>query len=241
MSGVERNLAYRLALETGLRANELKSLTRSSFRLTDDEPSVTIEARSSKNGESSALPLRADTAALLKEHLSSKHPGATAFGMPASDKTSRMLQADLATAREAWLKAAATPDEREERKKTSFLSYQDGQGRFADFHALRHTFLTNLVRSNVHPKVAQKLARHSTITLTMDRYSHTDQEDHRKAVEVLPRLANPAERLRATGTDGEKIASDRVALCAALYLSQNDAIQCSLLQRRSRQCPRVKM
>ena len=39
------------------------------------------------------------------------------------------------------------------------------------FHALRHTFITNLARSGVHPKTAQSLARHSTITLTMDRYS----------------------------------------------------------------------
>ena len=39
----------------------------------------------------------------------------------------------------------------------------------ADFHALRHTFVSNLANS----KMAQPLARHSTITLTMDRYTHS--------------------------------------------------------------------
>lgn len=29
----------------------------------------------------------------------------------------------------------------------------------------------------MHPKIAQQLARHSTITLTMDRYSHTVMGD----------------------------------------------------------------
>ena len=31
------------------------------------------------------------------------------------------------------------------------------------FHSLRHTFITNLSRANVSPKVAQQLARHSDI------------------------------------------------------------------------------
>ena len=53
------------------------------------------------------------------------------------------------------------------------IPYRDDAGRVADFHSLRHTFITNLARGGVHPKVAQALARHSTITLTMDRYSHT--------------------------------------------------------------------
>lgn len=44
------------------------------------------------------------------------------------------------------------------------------QGRVFDFHALRHQFMSNLVRGGEHPKEVQSLARHSTITLTMDLY-----------------------------------------------------------------------
>ena len=53
------------------------------------------------------------------------------------------------------------------------VAYKGVAGPVLDFHALRHTFVTNPVRECVHPKVAQQLARHSTITLTMDRYAHT--------------------------------------------------------------------
>jgi len=59
----------------------------------------------------------------------------------------------------------------------------------ADFHSLRHTFISNLARGGVHPKVAQSLARHSTITLTMDRYSHTLVGEHADALAVLPDLS----------------------------------------------------
>ena len=40
-----------------------------------------------------------------------------------------------------------------------------------DFHSLRVTYITNLARAGVHPKVAQILARHSTIDLTMKVYT----------------------------------------------------------------------
>ena len=37
-----------------------------------------------------------------------------------------------------------------------------------DFHSFRHTFITNLVKGGASPKIAQGLARHSKITVTMD-------------------------------------------------------------------------
>src|SRR5690606_6646738 len=57
--------------------------------------------------------------------------------------------------------------------------------------------------SGVHPKLAQELARHSTITLTMDRYTHTAWENMAAALERLPDLA-PIESVhqRMDGTDG---------------------------------------
>jgi hypothetical protein len=71
----------------------------------------------------------------------------------------------------------------------------------ADFHALRHMFISNLARRGVHPKVAQALARHSTITLTMDRYSHTLMGEQADALAVLPDLSGPVtQEQRATGT-----------------------------------------
>jgi integrase len=57
-----------------------------------------------------------------------------------------------------------------------------------DFHALRHTFLTHLAASGVHPKVAQVLARHSTIVLTMGHYTHMQALDVAGDLEKLPPL-----------------------------------------------------
>ena len=68
------------------------------------------------------------------------------------------------------------------------IPYQDDAGRVADFHSLRHTFITYLTKGGASPKVAQSLARHSSITLTMDRYSHINLFDERAALDVLPKV-----------------------------------------------------
>ena len=75
------------------------------------------------------------------------------------------------------------------------IPYADAEGRVADFHALRHTFITNLARAGVHPSDAQALARHSTITLTMDCYTHTLRRDHKGIINALPDLTSEPGRL----------------------------------------------
>jgi hypothetical protein len=84
------------------------------------------------------------------------------------------------------------------------VPYRNEEGLVADAHSLRHTFISDLARGGVHPKIAQALPRHSTITLTMDRYSHMLHEDHTQALEVLPDLSDPV-TLQATGTDGKQL------------------------------------
>ncbi len=85
-----------------------------------------------------------------------------------------MLQYDLASARTIWISEAKTKKECEKHEATDFLKHQDPQGRFADFHALRHTFFTNLCRANVAPKTAQASAPNRHIRPTMNTYSHVD-------------------------------------------------------------------
>src|SRR5262249_5444661 len=74
--------------------------------------------------------------------------------------------------------------------KTSFLRsrWADEDGRVIDLHGLRHTFISSLAESGVHPKVAQALARDSSITLTMDSYTHLERHDVAKALDGLPEL-----------------------------------------------------
>ena len=83
------------------------------------------------------------------------------------------------------------------------MTYVDRQGRFADFHANRHTFITNLGRAGVSPKTTQTLARHSDIRLTMNVYSHTDLEEKADAIRRLPSPAQECFRSEPTALEGE--------------------------------------
>lgn len=40
------------------------------------------------------------------------------------------------------------------------------------FHDLRHSAATILLTKGVHPKIVQELLGHSSISMTMDTYSH---------------------------------------------------------------------
>src|SRR2546421_12476457 len=83
------------------------------------------------------------------------------------------------------------------------IPFADADGKVCDFHALRHSYITLLERSGVSPKLAQELARHSDIRLTMNVYTHTRLHDLAGAVEGLPALlGDHREHLKATGTDG---------------------------------------
>jgi integrase len=43
------------------------------------------------------------------------------------------------------------------------------------FHDLRHSHATQLLAAGVHPKIVQERLGHSTITVTMDLYSHVSE------------------------------------------------------------------
>ena len=81
---------------------------------------------------------------------------------------------------------------------------------FADFHALRHSYLTLLGKGGVDLRTAQELAAHSMPTLTA-RYVHHRLYDLVGAAEKLPNFLPPdsplveSQTLRMTGTDGQKL------------------------------------
>jgi|GEM_PF-275561 len=189
ITGPERTVIYRLAVETGLRAGEIRTLTCSALDLNIEKPTVTVKAAYSKNRRQSVLPLRLRTAGILSQHLAGKEADDLAFRMPSRQHVAKMVRADLEAARSKWLeKAQAEPKEHDRREKSDFLTYINHEKLVADFHALRHTFITNLASGGVHPKTAQALARHSTFALTMDRYSHSQRENEAAALDALPDL-----------------------------------------------------
>lgn len=182
----DRAMLYRVAVGTDLRANELRTLTRDSFDLDADPPTVTVKAAYSKHRREDILPMRAELAEALRVYLSDRD--GPALDVP--KRQAAVLREDLAAARALWLGESRTAAEREEREASDFLGYIDRDGRYADFHALRHTFISALASGGIHPKIAQALARHSSIVLTMDVYSHMIATDQSDALRVLPSLGD---------------------------------------------------
>jgi integrase len=195
LTGHDRETLYLFAAHTGLRESELASLTPEAFALDAIPPTVTLKAAYSKHRREDTLPLRPDVADMMREYLADKPAGEAFWRGSWTDKGAIMVRMDLA--------AAGIP-------------YQDEDGAYFDFHSLRHQFISNLAAAGVHPKVAQTLARHSTITLTMDAYSHMGMVDMTGALEKLPSLppqrpAAEAGRLRATGTDDAPACPERLS------------------------------
>lgn len=53
------------------------------------------------------------------------------------------------------------------------------------FHSLRHTFATRLLENGVDIKTISELLGHSSPTITLNRYVHTNLQNKRKAMEAL--------------------------------------------------------
>jgi len=202
LTGAERCLLYQLALSTGLRASELASLTRESFDLSAQPPVVSVEAGCSKRRRLDTLPLSDAAVAAVRPFLARLDKGQRLFEMWYNPHTGKMLKEDLRAARAKWIAEAQDDAERKAREASDFLLYLDSSNRYADFHAMRHGFVSHLAAAGVHPKVAQSLARHSDINLTMLRYSHVLQDQEADAVNRLPSFGATPEKNSAikTGT-----------------------------------------
>lgn len=193
ISGRDRHMFYVLAAWTGFRKGELGSITLRSFNLDGEYPTLTIRASYSKRKREDTQFLHPDVVTLFKSWVDEKNPAQDEILFPVSEKTcpverktSLMVEKDLASAREVWINESNSDEERESRESSDFLKYVDSQGKFADFHGLRHTFVTNLAKANVSPKMAQTLARHSDIKLTMSIYTHIAPVEQAVAIKSLP-------------------------------------------------------
>jgi len=117
------------------------------------------------------------------------------------------------------------------------LAYRDSAGRYADFHALRHSFITSLVMGGVNPKEAQSLARHSVIGLTLDRYTHQYAGNLTAALNVLPDLSSPTPKAgKMTGTDGRTVGENPPYQNAVFPVSPPVSLECAALSSLAESC-----
>jgi len=193
LDGPTRAMLYILAAWTGFRRKELASLTLRSFDLEGSQPAVAINARHAKGRRADTVPLHPVVVDRLRAWLEMQgelHPDEPIFPLTTAGgglrRTAKMMMLDLAAARARWIAEAATDQGRTEREASDFSTYQDADGLFADFHANRHTFVSNLERAGVSLTTAQKLARHSDPRLTANIYTHLGVSDRAAAIAALP-------------------------------------------------------
>lgn len=159
----DRVMHYRTAANTGLRAKELASLTKDSFDF--EAKTLTVEASNTKNRQRAVLPLSEAIIEPVKSFCQKLRTNELFPGRWIAQRMAgKMLARDL---------------------KRCGIVQVDSRGRCLDFHSLRYTFVSALARGKVHPAVAQRLARHSSIELTMSVYTDLNVDDLRGGVNAL--------------------------------------------------------
>src|SRR5262249_37054964 len=158
LNGLDRAALYLTACGTGFRVRALAGLTPADFDLAGEMPAVVLPARLAKNKKAKVQPLAADVAATLRAYLDGRSRNKPVWPGTWNVDAAEMLRADL--------EAAGIP---------YAVEGPDGP-LFADFHALRHTYLTLGGRAGIDLRTLQELAGHSNPNLTA-RYSHRRLHD----------------------------------------------------------------
>jgi len=151
LRGRDRCLIYRVAIETGLRAGEIRALTwgRVTF---GDEPSIRADAAYTKSKRDDICPISPDLAAdLAKLKLANGGSEDDLVFPNFPSRPSDIFKRDL--------KRAGIPVVRD--------------GRRLDFHALRHTAITDAHAHCSDLALTQAFARHGSVAMTM-RYVHVN-------------------------------------------------------------------
>ena len=68
--------------------------------------------------------------------------------------------------------------------KAAGIAYCDDQVRFADSHALRHTFVNKAWETGAAANIVRNIARHKDFTTTM-KYTRRDETAHIKAIRAM--------------------------------------------------------
>lgn len=194
--GRERALIYKTLIYTGLRKNELATLTVADMHLESERPYAQLAGKNAKNGKGAMIPLRADLVQDLREHLDEKLTQYRCQGR----------QTEIPAALPCDTKVLDVPDDLirifDRDIALAGIPKTDADGRTLDVHSLRHTFATLLSKAGVLPRMAQELMRHSDIRLTMNTYTHLQLIDTAAAVQTLPSIGHEAGRQLPTGTNG---------------------------------------
>lgn len=188
-TGQERALTYKMLVLTGLRKNELASLTVAQLDLDGPVAYAILNAADEKNRNGSNIPIRADLAQELSTWLAQrlddlreearKRGAPIPVRLPPSTPLLR-IPAGLTRIFDRDLAVAGIPK-------------RDERNRVVDIHALRVTFCSHLCAAGVPLRTAQAAMRHSKPELTANIYSDPKLLDIAGAINSLPLLADQPE------------------------------------------------
>lgn len=189
LTGHERRLVYQLAIEAGLRWNDVRTLCRKDFSF-GRAPTVTVWAENAKNSKTDIRPLSPELSSLLMGYFQRNPalPTARAFSGMWLREGGAMLAQDLTAAG---------------------IEVRNSSDEVVDFHSLRHTCGTRMAKSGVQPQVAMRIMRHSSMDLTLRYYTHLSLEDKASALSKLPGLT-ASEVYQRTGTDDLSLSTSSV-------------------------------
>jgi integrase len=173
LTGEDRHALYLASCCTGFRRSELAELVPESFDLDSDPPLVTLPRRDTKNRRGAVQPLPADVVLVLRDYLRGRDAQKPIWPGKWRDRAAEMLHADL--------DAAGIP----------FVIQGPDGPLFADFHALRHSYVALLDQAGATLRQAMQLARHTDPKLTMRRYGRAHIRDLAACVNRLPSVCSP--------------------------------------------------
>ncbi len=171
-TGQERAVLYMLAGTTGIRRNELLNLVWDDISLSEENSFVRVRASIAKNGKEALQPIPHAMVALLQALKACIRPNDNdrvfvSFGRWIN--TAGLIRDDLMVAE---------------------IALTDRDGNEICFHSLRNSYISYLANSATPAKVVQKLARHSSFSLTYDTYARTFEGAEQKALNFLPNFGN---------------------------------------------------
>lgn len=174
----DRRLKYAFAILAGLRRSELAELLWDDLRLNAPKPFIQLRPEQTKNGKADILPLHPYLVLLLRD---------LDQGAPHSPVVSSVP--DMKTMVKDLKRAGVEP--------------VDARGLRADFHALRHTYCTNLDATGASDATKRALMRHADGGVTQ-RYSHARHAELYAAIERLPAptFAEPIPAVSADAGEG---------------------------------------
>jgi integrase len=162
----ERGIIYVVAASTGLRRGELKALEWRDVFLDMPQPFIAVRSSIAKNHKFVMQPLPLYVADELRKSRSpTVSPNDRVFsqGVPSMAVYRKDLEA-------AW------------------IEYQDAEGRYLDFHALRTTFGTLLTLESKSQRTVMELMRHSDMKLTSKVYTDARMLPVSETVGMLPKF-----------------------------------------------------